>query len=131
MPQILLDTHILVWWQFDSARLSRAQIQMLLDVEKRGQRSFLSAISLREIANLTATGRLEIPIATDTWLEEIESDLVVLPITAKIAAESVRLGDGFPQDPADQIIAATARSHGLTLMTADEHIRRWGRVPVV
>jgi len=65
------------------------------------------------------------------WLEEIESELVVLPITARIAAESVRLGDDFPKDPAGQLIAATARCHGLTLMTADERIRRWGRVPLL
>jgi len=78
MAQVLLDTHILIWWQFDSARLSRAQLQTLLDVEKRGQPRFLSAISLREIANLTATGRLEIPVSPDIWLEEIESDLTVL-----------------------------------------------------
>jgi PIN domain nuclease of toxin-antitoxin system len=82
MPSVLLDTHILIWWQFESSRLSRAQSQ-------------------------------------------------VLPITAKIAAESVRLGDEFPRDPADQIIAATARCHGLTLMTSDKRIRNWGRVPVV
>jgi PIN domain nuclease of toxin-antitoxin system len=131
MTQVLLDTHILIWWQFDSARLSRAQLQTLQDLEKRGQPPFLSAISLREIASLTATGRLEIPTATDIWLEEIESDLTVLPITARIAAESVRLGENFPKDPADQIIAATARCHGLTLITADERIRRWGKVALL
>ena len=131
MAQVLLDTHILIWWQLDSARLSRAQLQTLQDLEKRGQPRFLSAISLREIASLTATGRLEIPTAADIWLEEIESDLMVLPITARIAAESVRLGEDFPKDPADQIIAATARCHGLTLITADERIRRWGRVPLL
>jgi PIN domain nuclease of toxin-antitoxin system len=55
----------------------------------------------------------------------------VLPITAAVAAESARLGRDFPKDPADRIIVATARCHGLRLVTADEHIRRWGKVPVV
>jgi PIN domain nuclease of toxin-antitoxin system len=32
---------------------------------------------------------------------------------------------------ADQIIVATARCHGLRLMTADERIRRWGKVPLI
>jgi PIN domain nuclease of toxin-antitoxin system len=57
--------------------------------------------------------------------------LTILPLTAKIAAESVRLGDDFPNDPADQIIVATARCHNLTLITADERIRKWGKVRVV
>jgi PIN domain nuclease of toxin-antitoxin system len=131
MPSVLLDTHILIWWQFESSRLSRAQSHALLGLEKSGEQPFLSAISLREIASLLASGRVQVPIPGDAWLDEIESDLIVLPITAKIAAESVRLGDEFPRDSADQIIAATARCHGLTLMTSNKRIRNWGRVPVV
>lgn len=55
----------------------------------------------------------------------------IFPITSKIAAQSVRLRDSFPRDPADQIIAATALCHNLTLITADENIRKSGRVRVV
>jgi PIN domain nuclease of toxin-antitoxin system len=43
----------------------------------------------------------------------------------------VRLGDDFRRDPADQIIVATAHCYGLTLITADEHIRKWGKVNIV
>jgi PIN domain nuclease of toxin-antitoxin system len=57
--------------------------------------------------------------------------IATLPLTTKIAAESVRLGEDFPNDPADQIIVATARCHNLTLITADERIRKWGKVRVV
>ncbi len=57
--------------------------------------------------------------------------LTSLPLTASIAVESVRLGDDFHRDPADQIIVATARCHGLTLITADERIRKWGKVNLV
>jgi PIN domain nuclease of toxin-antitoxin system len=63
----------------------------------------------------------------DVWLDSIDSHpfLTILPLTARNAAESVRLGDDFPNDPADQIIVATARCHNLTLITADERIRKW------
>jgi PIN domain nuclease of toxin-antitoxin system len=69
----------------------------------------------------------------DVWLDSIDSHplLTILPLTARNAAESVRLGDDFPNDPADQIIVATARCHNLTLITADERIRKWGNVRVV
>jgi PIN domain nuclease of toxin-antitoxin system len=43
----------------------------------------------------------------------------------------VRLGDDFHRDPADQIIVATARCHGLTLITGDDRIRKWGKVRVL
>jgi PIN domain nuclease of toxin-antitoxin system len=34
----------------------------------------------------------------------------------------VRLPSGFPVDPADRIIAATARAHGLLLVTRDQRM---------
>jgi len=129
----LLDTHILFWWRMDFSRLTRAQAQILDELEERDQPASLSAISLRELAQMIHRGRAVVEMQLDAWLDSIESHplLTILPLTAKIAAESVRLGDDFPNDPADQIIVATARCHNLTLITADERIRKWGKVRVV
>lgn len=133
MSGILLDTHILIWWRLDSRRLSRNQARRLEDLERRQNPMAISAITLWEIAVLSARGRIEIAQPLDVWLEELEGHplIDVLPLTARIAAESVRLGPGFHNDPADQIIVATARLHGLPLMTADERIRGWGKVPII
>jgi len=133
MPTILLDTHILIWWRLDSRRLSQNQIGLLQDLENRGQPVAISAITLWEMAMLAAHSRIEIGEPLSGWLEEIESHplVVVLPLTARIAAESVRLGPDFHNDPADQLIVATARLHGLHLMTADERIRVWGKLPII
>lgn len=133
MPEILLDTHILVWWRLDSRRLNRNQIRLLLDLEKRGRPVAISAITLWEMAILAARRRIEIKDPLNVWLEEIENHPLIemIPVTARIAAESVSLGSEFHRDPADQIIVATARLHGLRLMTADERIRRWGQIPVI
>ena len=68
----------------------------------------VSAISLRELAKMIQGRRIEV----DAPLES-------------------RLGDDFHRDPADRIIVATARCHDLTLITADERVRRWGKVRVV
>jgi PIN domain nuclease of toxin-antitoxin system len=102
-------------------------------MEARNEPVGLSAMSLRESAKLIQDGRLEIDASLDAWLDSIEFHplVTILPLTTKIAAESVRLGEDFPRDPADQIIVATARCHGLTLITADNHIRKWGKVNVV
>jgi PIN domain nuclease of toxin-antitoxin system len=130
---VLLDTHILVWWLLDVRRLSAAQAHLLRAMEARNEPVGLSAMSLRESAKLIQDGRLEIDASLDAWLDSIEFHplVTILPLTTKIAAESVRLGEDFPRDPADQIIVATARCHGLTLITADNHIRKWGKVNVV
>ena len=50
--------------------------------------------------------------------------LTILPITPEIAALATQFPDDYPRDPADRIIAATARAEGLTLVTRDENIRR-------
>ncbi len=133
MLSALLDTHILVWWLSDQGRLSRAQVRALSEIDSGSATGAISGMTLWEVAVLVERGRLQIGGSVDVWLEEIQSHprLTVLPITAAIAIESERLGPNFPKDPADRIIAATARCHGLRLLTADDKIRRWGGVPII
>jgi predicted nucleic acid-binding protein len=48
-----------------------------------------------------------------------------------VAIESEQLGAAFTSDPADGLIAATARVLGLTLITSDRGIRKSGAVRTV
>jgi PIN domain nuclease of toxin-antitoxin system len=129
----LLDTHVLVWWLFDDRRLGKTDRRVLGRAEARREPVGVSAISLWEVARLASSGRIRLEEQIDEALEQIESSarLAVLPLTARIAADSMRLGVAFPTDPVDQIIAATARCHGLTLLTHDERIRASGAVSVL
>ncbi len=133
MPSILLDTHILIWWRLDSKQLRRDQVLKLQALEERQEPIAISAITLWEIAMLSARRRIDVSGPLEMWLAEIEGHALieVLPITGRIASQSVSLGLDFHNDPADQIIVATARLHALPLMTADERIRKWGKVPVL
>jgi len=132
-PGVLLDTHILIWWRLGGGQLTRPQAQLLAELEKRGESAFISAITLWELGKMVEHGRLQIGQPLDLWLEEIENHpfITVVPITSRIVAESVALGEDFHKDPADQIIVATARCLGLRLITADERIHRWGKVLLV
>jgi PIN domain nuclease of toxin-antitoxin system len=49
--------------------------------------------------------------------------LETLPLTVDVAIDSERLPESFPGDPADRLIAATARVHGLVVITADRLLR--------
>ena len=82
---------------------------------------------------MAGRGLISLPMPADLWLGEIERDpgIVIMPLTARIASESVRLNSVFPKDPADRLIVATARCHGLQVVTADRRIRRWGGVAVL
>jgi PIN domain nuclease of toxin-antitoxin system len=128
----VLDTHILVWWWTDDERLPEVYLEQLEGAITSGHRVLVSDISLWEIAMLVVKDRLRVTGAPDTFLHEVESHpmLLVLPITGTIAVESTRLGPSFPRDPADRIIGATARCHGIPLMTVDESIRASGVVPI-
>jgi PIN domain nuclease of toxin-antitoxin system len=111
-------------------QLSKSDEQWLADIEGRGEPAGISAITIWELAQMVARGRLEMERPLDVWLEELENHplICVYPLSASISAESVRLGQDFHKDPADQIIVATALCHGLRLITADQRIRRWGKV---
>lgn len=129
----LLDTHVVLWWLAEAKPLDRRYRRLLAEAESKGHRVGLSAISLWEAAKLSELGRIVLGQSLDALLEQIETSphIEVLPITGDVAAESTRLGVGFPRDPADQLIAATARCHGLTLLTQDERIRESGVVAVL
>jgi PIN domain nuclease of toxin-antitoxin system len=73
---------------------------------------------------LIAAQRLGTTVTLDVLLAGIESSFTVLPITAAVAAATIRLPASYPRDPADRIIGATALVHGATLITADERIRK-------
>ena len=129
----LLDTHVLVWWLVGGGKLSKRQRELLALLEKKGERLGLPAIALWELAHLIQQGRIESRVAPELLFDELEEHprLQIVPLTPRIALESTRLGPGFPRDPADRLIAATARVHGLTLVTADRRIRRSRAVSVI
>lgn len=58
------------------------------------------------------------------WFENALSypGIQLFPLTPEIAIESTKLPGEFHRDPADQIIAATARFHGCPLVTSDSKI---------
>jgi PIN domain nuclease of toxin-antitoxin system len=131
--RLLLDTHVLLWWLDAPGRLSPLQAEEISDAQTGGERLAIAAVTLWEIAKLVEHRRLTFDDPIELVLQHIERHpgLAILPLDARVALESTRLGDRMPGDPADQMIVASARVHGLRLVTADEHIRRSGTVTVV
>jgi PIN domain nuclease of toxin-antitoxin system len=129
----LLDTHVAIWWLLDDRKLSKTHAKALERCERSGTPVGLGVISLWEIARLVERGRLELAQSVDESIEQLETSsfMTVLPLTGRVAIESTRLGGRFHSDPIDQLIAATARCHALTLLTADERIIESGVVAVL
>ena len=73
---------------------------------------------------LAKKGRIQLGISLESFLHEVETRFVVLPITGRACVRSLGLPANYPKDPADRLIGATALVEGLPLLTADREIRR-------
>jgi PIN domain nuclease of toxin-antitoxin system len=90
----------------------------------------VSAISLLEVARKEARGELVFGMALSKWFQlALPANRVrVLEITPEIAIDATRLPAWTHKDPADQIIVATARLHGLKILTSDSKILKYRQV---
>ena len=120
---LLLDTHVLIWWLNDPSRLSPAQ-RKVVDSAAPESPLLVSDISLWEVATLRSLGRIRLSLPLREWLEKAAAPPLVRRqgISPAIAAELAALPDSFHRDPADRILVATARVLGATLLTKDRRI---------
>lgn len=127
----LLDTHIWIWWLLGSDRLSERERQAL-DQLARDVNAYLSAMSLWQAQMLHSKGRLSLDRSFSLWLEQAASPEIVklLPLDVDVVIAVDRLPPEFHGDPADRLIAATARVHDLVLATHDRAIHSSGVVPI-
>jgi PIN domain nuclease of toxin-antitoxin system len=118
--RILLDTHLILWWLMDSPALPDEARKAIGDAENT---AFLSAVSLWEIWLKQSLGKLRLPSNFEDQLAEemFES----LPLTAA-QARRVALLPWLHRDPFDRMLVAQAQSEGLTLLTADAIVGKYG-----
>ena len=128
---ILVDTHVVAWLALDQHKISRRARTAIDGARKNAEGLAISGITLLELATLQNKGRIRLDISLESFLEEVESRFVVLPISARACARAMALPATYPKDPADRIIGATALVEGLSLLTADREIQRSKAVPTI
>lgn len=123
MRPILLDTCAILWIIQDQPLSDPAKGAM--DAAWIADEPVLiSPISAWEIGMLTAKGRLALAMpAQQIWSRILESPgFREAELSAAILLASCALPGDRLRDPADRILAATAREHGYRLMTRDRPI---------
>ena len=118
--KLLLDTHIWVWSQLEQKRLSRRVVRALANPANE---LWVSPISTWEILGLCRKGRLKLKPNAEAWIADSLSQLSFreAPLTHEVALATESVGLSH-HDPGDRFLAATAKTYGLTLVTADDNL---------
>lgn len=123
MRRILLDTHVFLWMQFESKKLSAN----LTDLLKRDEVSWhFSQVSLLEIQIKYDLGKFSLPEAPGGWLVELveKSGLAYHPLNNEAIFMLGKLPD-IHRDPFDRLLVATALTEGWEIATVDEQIEKY------
>ena len=120
---LLLDTHILLWWLSGSRRLPAAARKTIAD----SARAYVSAATVWEIAIKIALGKLEF---RGEMAEQLATNnLLPLAVTIPHALAAGAL-PVHHSDPFDRMLIAQAKIESLVLMTHDGRLRDYV-VPVL
>ena len=112
------------WPAFDQKQISTRARAAIAEARTNADGLAICDITLLELATLARKGRIRLDVSLESFLQEVESRFVVLPISGRACVRAMGLSASYPKDPADRIIGATALVEGLSLLTADGAIRR-------
>ena len=115
--RVLADTNLFVKFYHQQPLPVGVEATLESDIVER----FVSAVSVIEIYWLWQ--RRRVLIDPDAWLEDALKSWTVLPITAPIARQSV-LWEWPHRDPADRILAATAKVEKIELWHTDTILKK-------
>lgn len=129
MTEVLLDTHVLLW--FDSAP-ERLPKHILALVRDRNQRIYVSAISTWELTIKYRSGKLpEAEALLGSYYDSLHTyGFTELPFTGVHALKDRELGSAH-KDPFDRALVAQAMSEQFALVSKDPHVAAFPGVTII
>ncbi len=121
---LLLDTHVSIWWASRDPKLTENARAAIADSENR---VVASAVSVWEISIKRAAGKLAFRHDILQALDQTGFD------THDVNPHHADLAGSLPlhhADPFDRLLVAQARIEGLVLVTQDRYLRSYG-VPLL
>lgn len=114
--EILLDTHVFIWWMVDPSRLSK---KAKANLSNTANRVLLSAVVAWELAIKINAGKIH-PASLISRLEDAsgQQPFVELPISLDHAVRAGLL-PLHHRDPFDRLLVAQAQALGAPILSAD------------
>jgi PIN domain nuclease of toxin-antitoxin system len=123
---LLLDTHALIWLMGGEGLTEEARRSIDRTAASGGV--WVSPITAWEIATLARKTRIVLTLSPDAWFDAaLATGVQLAPMPPRTLIASAFLPGEAPSDPADRILAATARSENLVLMTRDKGLLAYSR----
>lgn len=125
MKSVIADTHAVVWYLAQSARLSTHAKAAMSNAMGAGFPVFVSAVTLVELFYLVEKGKLKAEFLDVIFqtLKRADSGFRAAPFTLEMAERLNQIPRSAIPDMPDRMIAATSLQLGLPLVTADHRIR--------
>jgi PIN domain nuclease of toxin-antitoxin system len=118
----LLDTHTLLWYFDDSAKLPDSVAEI---IENADTQKFVSIASMWEFAIKHNLGKLRFEGGISTFWDMISANGVsIFQIGEQHLAGLGRL-PFLHRDPFDRLLIATAIAENMTILSADENIHQY------
>lgn len=125
MLAAVADTHAVIWYIFGDTRISAKAQKTIDEAARNGRYVGISTMTLAEIFYLNEIKR----IASDTLsrlitlLRDPENVLTEIPIDSGIVESMIHIPRQDIPDLPDRVIAATALSLGVPIITRDRKIQ--------
>lgn len=117
MNNLLLDSHILVWWLSGSEKLNDVTAN-LIDTAMIESRVYVSTASIWELSIKEANGKITLP---DDFESVVTDCFNIIPITIDDARNAPTTYT-LHKDPFDKMLVAQASWRSMLLVTADDKI---------
>jgi PIN domain nuclease of toxin-antitoxin system len=128
MPPLLLDTCAAIWIAHNQPILPDAA-EAMHAAYRAGLPTYVSPITAWEVGQLVSRGRLNLVATPQRWFQRLLDvpGIRLAEMSPDILISSSFLPGGPPRDPADRILAATARDLGASLVTRDRPLLDYGK----
>jgi len=125
---LLLDTCAAIWLT-NADPISDEASDALQQTRDSGESVYVSPITAWEMGLLAARGRVSLLMTPQRWFDRLleAPGLRLSEMTPNVLIASSFLPGKLPSDPADRIIAATAREYGYKLVTRDRPLLEYAR----